>query len=150
MSIINSLKTFSKKAFNVEPKGSNIDEVLDDMASKVTPGSGGGNVIFHRVHEDTISMTNPETGDEMTANVLATDVTMNEVFEETEDHLVLFLVDVGDASVGVFAFMLKSCTFFEANGMSGFEIYFTGFNNSGASLMGSSLGYDQPILLQTN
>ena len=41
MSIINSLKTFSKKAFNVEPKGSNIDEVLDDMASKVTPGSGG-------------------------------------------------------------------------------------------------------------
>ena len=42
MSIINSLKTFSKKAFNVDATGSNIDEVLDDMTSKVTPGSGGG------------------------------------------------------------------------------------------------------------
>lgn len=59
MSIINSLKTFSKKAFNVEPKGSNIDEVLDDMASKVTPGgsggdgSGGGSItIVHIVEEN--------------------------------------------------------------------------------------------------
>ena len=45
MSIINSLKTFSKKAFNVEPKGSNIDEVLDDMASKVTLGGSGSEPI---------------------------------------------------------------------------------------------------------
>ena len=88
MSIINSLKTFSKKAFNVEPKGSNIDEVLDDMASKVTPGSGGVSgsddvMIFNVVP---ISEDNGQT------SYLEINATINEIEEALIDHVVLFCI----------------------------------------------------------
>ncbi len=42
MSITSALKKLAKNVFGVDASGSNIDEVLDDIANNASGGSGGG------------------------------------------------------------------------------------------------------------
>ena len=152
MSIINSLKSFSKKAFNIEPKGSNIDEVLDDMASKVTPGSGGGDsgsgVVVYSMHKATVSIQNPETGEYIDINVFETEETLSEILNEMESNLVYIGVNYYSGETDELWHYNIWCVTSEESGVEGM---LTLSNNCledsahGEQVM--ALGYDSPIMM---